>query len=223
MHRAVQVLSVCRANFEGQRPTHARRVTSAERATHGPLGAALQKPMSLDEFRAWAEQQELRWEFDGFEPVAMTGGTVAHGQIQLNILRRLGDRLDGKTCRVFGSELSILVAGSIRYPDAFVTCEPVADDATVVTEPVVIFEILSPSTATNDFGVKNREYRDTPSVQHYVLLEQGHQAATVFSRMGEKWMGIVVTGDEILALPEIGIELPLEELYRGISLGRTGT
>ena len=181
----------------------------------------MRKPMTLDEFLIWDGQQDSRWEFDGFEPVAMTGGTVAHSQIQLNLLRRIGDRLDGKPCRLFGSELSILVAGSVRYPDAFVTCTPVADNATVVTEPVVIFEILSPSTATNDFGVKNREYRDTPSVQRYVLLEQGHQAATVFSRVGEKWMGVVLAGDEILAMPEIGIEFPLGELYRGISFNRT--
>ena len=181
----------------------------------------MRKPMTLDEFLIWDGQQDSRWEFDGFEPVAMTGGTVAHSQIQLNLLRRIGDRLDGKPCRLFGSELSILVAGSVRYPDAFVTCTPVADNATVVTEPVVIFEILSPSTATNDFGVKNREYRDTPSVQRYVLLEQGHQAATVFSRVGEKWMGVVLAGDEILAMPEIGIDFPLGELYRGISFNRT--
>jgi hypothetical protein len=57
------------------------------------MSAALRKPMSLAEFVAWEEGQEVRWEFDGFEPVAMTGGTSAHGIIGDNIRFALRDRL----------------------------------------------------------------------------------------------------------------------------------
>ena len=181
------------------------------------MSATQRKPMTIAEFLDWEERQELRWEFDGFEPVAMTGGTFRHAAIQTNLLTALHSRLRGKPCRSLGSDLKILAAESIRYPDAFVVCSPVDATATVVTEPVVVFEILSPSTAMIDRVVKNEEYRDTPSIQRYVMLEQDHQAATVFTRAGDDWVGHILSGDVILDMPEIGIELPLHELYEDIA------
>jgi len=89
--------------------------------------------------------------------------------------------------------------------------------ATIVTEPVVVFEVLSPSTATTDRIVKNQEYRDTLSIQRYVMLEQDQQAATIFARTGDDWVGRVVSGDVMLAMPEIGVEVPLAELYEGVA------
>ena len=181
------------------------------------MNVVLRKPMTLEAFLAWEERQELRYEFDGFQPVAMTGGTSEHSAIQRNLITALTNRLRGKACQPHGSELKIAVAGSIRYPDAFVVCSPVPRGATVVTDPVVVFEVLSPSTSTTDRIVKNQEYRDTPSIQRYVMLEQDRQAATVFARAGDDWVGHVVSGDAVLAMPEIGIELPLAELYEGVS------
>lgn len=67
-------------------------------------------------------------------------------------------------------------------------------------------------------GVKNEEYRDTPSIQRYVMLEQDRQAATVFARAGGDWVGHIVSGDAILAMPEIDIEIPLAEPYEGVPL-----
>ena len=96
----------------------------------------------------------------------------------------------------------------------FVVCSPIARGATVITDPVVVFEVLSPTTASTDYVVKNQEYRDTSSIQRYVMLEQDQQAATVFERAGDDWVGHVVSGDVMLAMPEIGIELPLAELYQ---------
>jgi len=173
--------------------------------------------MSLEEFLAWEKQQELRWEFDGFAPMAMTGGTARHSAIQRNIIIAVGGRLRGQRCQLYTSDLKILVAGSIRYPDGFVVCSPVLGGALVVTDPVVVFEVLSPSTATVDFGVKNEEYRDTPSIQRYVMLAQDRQFATVFVRVGEDWLGHIVSGEVVLGMPEIGIQVPLGEFYEGVS------
>jgi Uma2 family endonuclease len=181
------------------------------------MDGTLRKPMSLQAFLQWEERQELRYEFDGFEPVAMTGGTAEHSAIQRNLITALTNRLRGKRCQPHGSELKIAVAGSIRYPDAFVVCSPVPRGTTVVTEPVAVFEVLSQSTSTIDHIVKNQEYRDTPSIQRYVMLEQDRQAATVFARQGDDWVGHVVDGDVVLAMPEIGVELPLAELYDGVA------
>jgi Uma2 family endonuclease len=181
------------------------------------MSVALRKPMTLEEFLAWEERQELPWEFDGFAPVAMTGGTVEQGLIQANLIRALGNRLIGGPCRVFGSHVKIAVAGSIRHPDAMVVCTSSPRGATVINDPVVVFEVLSPGTASVDRIVKNQEYRSTPSIQGYVMLEQDQVGATVFSRDGDDWVGHVVAGEAAVPLPEIGIELPLAELYEGVA------
>lgn len=180
------------------------------------MNVALRRPTTLDEFLAWEREQELRYEFDGLRPVAMTGGTIAHSEIARNVVEALRLRLQGKPCRAFRGDLKIMVVGRARYPDAMVTCS-VADDADIIPEPVVVFEVLSASTAGTDRIEKNEEYRATPSIQHYVMLEQASHAATVFSRAGEDWIGRVLTGEAVLAFPEIGVELPLREAYAGIA------
>ncbi len=183
------------------------------------MSVAIRKPMTLAAFLEWEERQELPWEFDGFEPVAITGGTSAHAAIQVNIALAVGGRLRGKPCRLFNNDLKIMVAGSIRYPDAFVVCSPVPPDATVVADPVVVFEVLCPSTASVDIGAKNHEYRDTPSIQRYVMLMQDRPQATVFAKIGGDWVGHILSAEAVLALPEIGIEVPLTELYEGVAFG----
>jgi Uma2 family endonuclease len=177
---------------------------------------ALRKPMTLAEFLQWEDRQELKYEFDGTRPVAMVGVTRAHSRIQANIALSVGGRLRGKPCEFHGTELKIEVAGRIRYPDGFVVCSAIANDATVVRDPVVVFEILSPGTATTDRIEKNEEYRATASIQRYVMLEQDRIAATIFSRAGDDWVGHVFVGDAPLAMPEIGIEVPLSEFYEGL-------
>ena len=180
------------------------------------MSVAVRHPMTIEEFLAWEEGQELRWEFDGFAPVAMTGGTARHSAIQSNLIVSLGTRLRGGPCRVYTSHLKVQVADSIRYPDAFIICSPVPGSATVVTDPVVVFEVLSPSTASIDHFVKNQEYRDTPSIQRYVILEQDFIGATVFARAGDDWVGHVLGADAVLAMPEIGIDVPMTEFYDGV-------
>ena len=88
----------------------------------------------------------------------------------------------------------------------------------MIPEPVVVFEVISASTAATDRIEKNEEYRLTPSIRRYVMLEQTRRAATVFERAGDAWTGHVLTGDAVLAMPEIGVELPLADAYAGITL-----
>jgi Uma2 family endonuclease len=182
------------------------------------MNQTLRKTLTLAEFLEWEQNQELRYEFDGFQPVAMTGGTAAHASIQANLAISLGGRLRGKPCTFFGSDLKIEVAGRIRYPDGFVVCSPVSNKSTVVADPVVVFEILSPSTSGTDRIAKNREYAATPSVQRYVILEQDRIAAMVFARVAGDWVGHVLLEDALLAMPEIGLEIPLAEFYEGLVL-----
>jgi Uma2 family endonuclease len=181
------------------------------------MNLALRKPTTLAEFLEWEERQPLRYEFDGVGPVAMTGGTAGHAVVQGNLAIAVGGRLRGKPCRFYGSDLKFQVAeGHVRYPDGMVVCRPVDRTATVVYDPVIVFEVLSPSTGRDDRIVKAREYQATPSVQRYVMLEQDAVGATVYARSGNAWTHEILVADSILALPEIAVSLPLAELYEGV-------
>ena len=177
------------------------------------MNVTMRKRMSVEEFLAWERRQELRYEFDGTQPVAMTGGTVEHSVIATNLVRALEDRLRDGPCRAFRGDLKILVNGRVRYPDAMVTCSEVSRDADIVPDPVIVFEVLSAGIASIDRIEKNTDYRLTPSIRDYVMLEQTTQAATVFSRSGDDWTGRVATEAAVLRFPELGVELPLAEIY----------
>jgi Uma2 family endonuclease len=182
------------------------------------MSVAHRHPMTVAEFLAWEGRQELRWEFDGFEPVGMTGGTVAHDIISTNILVALQNRLAGRRCRAFGSNLKIEVAGRIRYPDAFVACTPGPANQTVIRDPVVVFEVLSEGTSRTDRIAKLREYGATQSIQRHVIMEQDAIAAMVFVRKGTDLIAETLTADDTLRMPEIDIEVPMAEFYTGIEI-----
>ncbi len=181
------------------------------------MNLAVRQPMTLAEFLEWEERQELRYEFDGVEPVAMAGGTANHADIQANITTALRNRLRGQPCKFYGSDLKILVGeNSARYPDGMVVCSPVAPNATAVREPVVVFEVLSPSTAAKDRIVKAREYQATPSVKRYIMLEQERIGATVLVRAQDGWSAHILKDNDILDMPEIGLAISLAEFYEGL-------
>ena len=182
------------------------------------MNIALRKPMTLAEFLAWEERQEFKHEFDGFGPVAMSGGTLRHAALQRKLSTALDNRLRGKSCDFYGSDVKFLTAeGTVRYPDGMVVCGPVNLNATYVENPTVVFEVLSPSTTRTDRIAKVREYQASPSVQRYVMLEQDGVAAVVYARAGAMWTHEILTAESVLALPEIGVDLPLAELYEGIA------
>ncbi|MGE4046807.1 MAG: Uma2 family endonuclease [Acetobacteraceae bacterium] len=180
------------------------------------MSMALRKPMTLAEFLAWEERQDLCWEFDGFELVAMTGGTAAHETIGGNVRAVLMDRLRGGRCRVFGPTLKVEVAGRIRYPDAFVVCSPVPAATTVVHDPVVVFEVLSAGTARTDMVRKLGEYAATASIQRYIILQQDFIGGLNLTRQGERFVADPLAEDSVLRMPELGIEVPVADFYTGL-------
>ncbi|HEY1934878.1 MAG TPA: Uma2 family endonuclease [Acetobacteraceae bacterium] len=177
------------------------------------MNVALRKPMTLEEFLGWEERPPTRFEFDGFHPVAMTGGTIAHNRIMRRLHRALERRLEGQPREPFGPDVKVIVDSRARYPDAVVTCTPQTDSAQVIDNPVVVFEVLSDSTSRTDRIDKVREYQATQSILRYIILEQDSAGATVFERQDAGWMAATLTERDRLLMPEIGIEIPLAELY----------
>jgi Uma2 family endonuclease len=86
----------------------------------------------------------------------------------------------------------------------------------MVREPVVIFEVLSDSTACTDLVTKNQEYAAIETVRRYIVLAQESMAGTMFERIGQDWVGHLLHPDSVLRMPEIGIEVRLAELYEGV-------
>jgi len=182
------------------------------------MSAVQPRSWTLTEFLDWEERQPTKYEFDGVRPIAMTGGTAAHAGIQGNLFVAIRGRLRGQPCQFYGSELKIEVAGRIRYPDGFVVCTPVPPTATIIRDPVVIFEVLSKRTATTDFVAKNDEYAATPSVRRYIMLAQDRMGGVMFERLGDDWVGHILAPRTIFRMPEIGIEVPISEFYTDIKL-----
>lgn len=189
------------------------------------MTVALRKLMTPLEFLDWAEAQDGRYEFDGFRPIAMTGGSGNHariiGNIAFELRRRLGD--DGP-CEILASDAGIRTAGdAIRYPDALVTCTAFDGRDRLVPAPVVVFEVTSPSSIREDRILKPAEYAAVPSIRRYVLVEQSVIGLTVLWRdRDESWHLRTLKAGDVLALPEIGpgpgIEIPVDGLYACVDL-----
>jgi Uma2 family endonuclease len=186
------------------------------------MNVALRKPrMSREQFFVWAETQATRYEFDGFQPVAMTGGTVNHSRITLNLHAALRSRLHGKGCEPLGPDAGVRTLGdAIRYPDALVTCTKVDGAAREVPGPVVVFEVLSPGSGHVDRIVKLLEYRGVPSILRYVIVEYATAALTLHARGdgGADWTTTALIAGDTLKLPEIGIDIPVADLFAGTGL-----
>ncbi len=191
------------------------------------MSTAIHKPrMTRAEFFAWAEIQDARYEFDGFVPVLMTGGTANHSRIARNLQFALRTRLRGKGCEPFGPDAGVATVGdAVRYPDALVTCTKTPGLARVVPGVVVVFEVLSKTSGHVNRIEKVREYADVPSIRRYVILEYASIGLTVLERDREDaaWTASALRSGDILRMPEIGIEIPVSEFYEDVDLPAPGT
>jgi Uma2 family endonuclease len=157
---------------------------------------------------------------------AMSGASRAHNLLVSTLIMSLGSRL-GDSCNVFPSDMRVHVPanGLYTYPDVSVVCGPeqYQDDAHLDTllNPVVLIEVLSVTTEKNDRSSKFLLYKSIPGLQHYVLVESLRVGVGVYSRGTEPdvWeFRDYRTRAATVALPALGIELPLTELYRRLEL-----
>ena len=182
------------------------------------MPSAAEQLMPLDEFLAWERQQPERHEFDGFVITAMTGASMAHVKITMNLAFALRQGLRGTGCRPMASDAKVIAAGAVRYPDIAVTCSPMGDRDDVVPEPVVIIEVASPSTAKLDRGRKKLDYFATPSVKQYAIVEQDDRLVDLYTRTDAGWVNDIVAGDAVLNLSSLGLELGLDVIYEDTEL-----
>jgi len=175
-------------------------------------------PMDKDTFLAWAQGREGRFELVERRVVTTVGGSKTHALIASQLMRALWARIDVTKWVVLGSDLAVDVGpDSLRYPDAIVDSIG-GQRALVATAPVLIAEVLSPSSATLDLGDKAAEYLRLPSLATYLVLSQDEIKAWVYEKGSEQHPGPepIRGTDATIRIPALGIELPLAEIYRGI-------
>jgi Uma2 family endonuclease len=169
------------------------------------------RALTMEEFLVWERAQPVRYEFDGTQPVAMTGGSPRHGLIIARLITAASNRVKAP-CDVYASDVKVLGHDRVRYPDVTIACG--SQDEADSIQPTVVFEVLSPSTSLTDRRVKPYEYRTLPSILAYVIVSQDEPSITILRR-SSGWIEEQVQGREsTLALPEIGIDIPLSEIYR---------
>jgi Uma2 family endonuclease len=180
------------------------------------------KRYTPEEYYRLEREASYKSDYYAGEIFAMAGGTITHSTICSNLVRELGNQLKGKPCAAFESNLRLKVkaTGLRTYPDASVYCQPYERDhedpaGETLTNPVVLIEVLSPSTERYDRDTKARNYRQVESLQAYVLISQDDPRAEVFERQPDgTWSLRDVTGlNESIRLGALGLELPLAEVY----------
>ncbi len=159
------------------------------------MGYALkQQRMTAAEFLAWDATQTLKHEFVGGEVFAMAGGEDRNNTAALNLVVALRQHLRGSPCRVYASDVKLRVdtADSFFYPDLMVTCSAAdAADRLVKREPILLVEVLSPSTAAYDRGDKFASYRQLPSLAEYLLVDVDSRRCDLFRKRSDDGLWVL--------------------------------
>lgn len=183
----------------------------------------VKKHYTVDEYLAMEEVAEYKSEYFNGKIYAMSGGSGDHSVIQGNLIAAFHQRVTTKGCRVFTSDMRLLIETSTfyTYPDLMIVCGKVqyAPERTdVLLNPVLIVEVLSPSTRKHDRTEKFAFYKQIPSLQDYVLVESTRAHVEHFHRMGRRWTVEMFNGvDALLKLESLAIEIPITEFYSQVS------
>ena len=178
----------------------------------------VEKRYTVAQYMALEEQSDVRHEYFDGEVFTMAGATIRHNQMVLNGAFALRTGLRGKACRVFaeGVQLAVAQGRYYNYPDVMVTCTP-ADllAERTVTAPVLLMEVLSKSTEIRDRSWKFNQYKNLPSLRHYLLVSQATCLVEWYRREESgvwSFTPLALFTDE-LYLPELDLTLRLQDIY----------
>jgi Uma2 family endonuclease len=175
--------------------------------------------MSKEAFLAWIERREERYEYAGGRVIMMVGITRNRAQAMVNLALALRQRLPVGQYDVATEGFGIDVGESFRFPDVVV--EPTQTDgkALKAKSPILIAEVLSPSTLHIDFGDKRQEYLSLPTLDTYLIVSPDEPRAWIWQRTDDEFPtepDIIEGVDKQITLPALGVEIALGEIYRGI-------
>ena len=175
-----------------------------------------------EEYLQLEEQAEYRSEYRDGEIISMTGGTTNHNEISGNLYSSLKFALKKQNYRVYIADVRLWIPRHrvYTYPDVMlIKGEPIYSDkgTTTVTNPVMIAEVLSPSTQNYDQGDKFNYYRSIPEMQEYILISQKQRHIMQYSKTEAGWLLTEYETEEaIIKMTEVDLELELSDLYTGV-------
>ena len=176
--------------------------------------------MGKSEFLTWVQAREGRYELAGSRVVMMTGGSRGNAILVRQLAAALEKRLDSNRWTVLTSDFGVdLGPSTVRYPDVVVDVAGGRLKDLTATAPAVIAEVISPSSAKDDLGVKADEYVRLPSLSAYLVLAQDEAKALVWLRgaRGFSSKPRVIEGlDAMIEIASLGIDVPLAEVYAGL-------
>jgi Uma2 family endonuclease len=183
----------------------------------------LEKTYTREEYLALEAQSDIKHEFFQGEIFAMSGGTYNHSKIAVNITITLGVKLRGKQCSPMNSDMRVHTpSGLDTYPDVSVFCSKpdLQDKQHTLLNPVVIIEVLSPSTRCYDRGDKFTLYRAIPTLTEYLLVDSEQMLVEHYSRNADNAWIFREYRDLTDSVNLAGIEetLSLAEIYETIAL-----
>lgn len=187
------------------------------------MPALAQPRLTVAEFLEWDSGDERRFELIDGVPVAMATPRRAHRILAANLARRFGEALDDRPPCSAGVEEAIAVPGRddlCHVADVAVTCEPHEPGQRLTPEPLVVVEVLSPTTENDDRKVKLPNYQTIPSVQAIVLIDPERLHCEVYHRQKDgRWLvDLLRTPEARLQIPGIGFDQPLSVLYDRVRL-----
>ena len=175
---------------------------------------------SVEEYFALERESDIRHEFLDGEIVAMGGASRLHNQLVFRLGTLIEPRLDNTPCRIGGTDMKVFIAAANRayYPDLVVSCSDPSEepDEYTETQPRLIIEVLSPSTAKLDKTEKRRNYQRLQSLQEYVLVAQDEHCVEVYRRESESWVHTIYCAGDSVELASIAVSLPVSAIYRGL-------
>ncbi len=181
-----------------------------------------QTHLTPEEYLTWERKQPFKNEYHNGQIIAMSGASRSHNRITVDITIQLGNQLMDSECEVFANEMRVRTSPEISYfyPDVIVVCgEPRFEDDTFDTllNPIVVVEVLSPSTAAYDRGEKFEYYKQLASLQEYILISQDRVRVESYQRQGTRWLHNTLQRlEDVLSLPSIECEVPLRAIYRRV-------
>lgn len=184
-----------------------------------PAASTSDAPLTSDDFLAWEEQQEERHEFIAGEVHAMTGASFPHKSIVLNLFRILDAALDPEDCVVLDETVQFRFAGELFYPDLMVTCEEYRPGREWFESPVLLAEVLSPSTQRRDRSLKMSRYQRVPSLQTFLLVAQHRPWVQVMRRVGDGWVATIHESlDDVIEVTHPACRIALRDVYRRVPM-----
>ena len=185
---------------------------------------AAQTYFTPEEYIALERKAHFKSEYFDGHIIAMSGASFKHSLIVSNISGELHLQFKGRGCSVHTNDMRVRPSldDSYFYPDVVVVCgEPEFEDDTFDTllNPIVIVEVLSPSTERRDRGEKFARYKHLTSLKEYLLVSQDKVWVEHHRRHGTQWvLSHYRALEEILLLPSIGCELPLRDIYARVTV-----